>query len=65
MDVKLELTREQIQLLESNCDVTRDGRRKYYVMPLVFERSGESNFFNLHHIDKLPPRVERIINEFK
>lgn len=65
MDIKLELTREQIELLENNSDVAINGRQKYYFMPLVFERSGESNYFKLHHVDKLPPKVERIINEFK
>jgi len=60
-DVTLQLTKDQIEFLETHSNVMCHDGEKYYFMPFWFERDENEDLFKVHRLGYLPKKITSFI----
>lgn len=63
--MKIELTKEQISLLEIGSKLQYSENEFIYFLPIWFKIKNSSNTAEVYHLDKLPNDIKEIIEQYR
>ena len=63
--MKIELTKEQISLLEIGTKLQHSENEFFYYLPMWFKIENSSNTAEVYHLDKLPNDIKETIEKFR
>jgi len=64
-NVKIELTKEQEELIDTHSNRICDDNSEYSFMPLWFEKREGHEYFYLHSLGSLPDKLIKLVKSFR